>query len=853
MPWFLPYRFRRARILRDRGARRSFPGLQLAVVLLFLGAALHVRDALAATGMRAGSAIDIAPGNGLLAVDVDSAAPITAVRIDRIGGGMFSGTTVTGLAGGTNIRLIELPPGDYRWSRVDFPGRLRYLRVRDDARFRFRVEAGAINYPGDLCVTSATGGTERFAISVTNRAARMLIHLDRTWPGARQRLPLRFQGPSPDRFLQFAAGELGDQLATDALSAGSARAVVETHADADLRTLVGELFAPPQVRTVRLNPRGDLVAAAEYRDGQHRVSVIDAQTLVAAEVYRGAAAIRKLYFADERTLLFELDLPAGKSNHVVHVEARPNAAPAYSEYVIPGRGWFLDPPLRDGSALYARVGSDGSLHIFRLALGGDRFDAGQFRVEQRLDRGLDKAFYGLADDAGVLRFALTSADGGDYVAMYRADAASPWREIARYAADEELQPVMLADDGSSLVALTDKGRAQKDLVRIGLPGGAVTQTLYSIAGTDIEGVLTRNGDRRVLGVLAYRDGTLETHYLDQPDDALRADVARALPGKSIAIYDSSVQGDRMLVLASDEIDAGAFYLYEAGNQSVRPLLAIHAPMPHLKAVRSSVVKTIAADGTPIESYLTLPPDRQAAYPLVVMPHGGPIGIRDNLRFDPEVQLLANRGYAVLRVNYRGSGGYGRAFEEAGLGAWGRSIEDDVLTAIDVVLSGAPIDRTRIGLRGSSYGGYSTLMGLIRTPERFRCGVAASAVTDVPLLFTSSDWSQDERSRARMMQVVGDPATALPEMEAVSPVYQYRKLERPLLVIHGARDTRVPLEHALRLLLLLGHAKQPPQSLFFAHEGHGIDDGEARLQAEAAIDQFFAGCLAPQGAATAASK
>ena len=114
-------------------------------------------------------------------------------------------------------------------------------------------------------------------------------------------------------------------------------------------------------------------------------------------------------------------------------------------------------------------------------------------------------------------------------------------------------------------------------------------------------------------------------------------------------------------------------------------------------------------------------------------------MRDAIQFDPEVELLANRGYAVLRVNYRGSGGFGRAFEQSGFGGWGKDIEDDVLAALDATIKTVSIDQDRIALRGTSYGGYSTLMGLIRTPERFRCGIAVSAVTDVPLMFTSSDW------------------------------------------------------------------------------------------------------------------
>lgn len=803
-----------------------------------------------AASYRPGATIDLQQGSGLLVVEVEALGPISAVRIEPIGG-MFGGRTLNRLQSGTNIRVIELPAGEYRWARVDFADQAFRQAVHDEARFRFRVEAGVINYPGDLSITPVAN-SRRHLVTVTNRAARMLVYLDREFPGTRRRYPMRYQGAFPDRFLSFAAGELGDQLASDALKSGSGGEVARSADDGILRVLVDELFAPRAVQLARMNPRGDLVALVGHADGKHRISLFDTESQRAVDVYRGDADVSKLYFSADRILLYELDSPDG--NHVVHAETRSGRAPAFTQYAIPGRGWFIDPTLAGGSqALYALVDGDGdeATHIYRIDLDDRRFDRSQLSRERRLDSGLGQAFFGLADGSGALRFALTSIKG-DYAVMYRTDAASTWKEVQRYAADEVFEPVLLNSDGTSVVALTNKGRAQTDLVRIALPSGEVAETLYSVPGTDIDGVLTRNRDRSVLGLRVWRAGNLETSYLDEPDDALRGTVARLLPGKRIAIYDTNARHDRVLVLASDEVDPGSFYLYDATTSTVQALAPAETSMSHVHPVRSQVLEVVAGDGTAIESYLTLPPDTPPPFPLIVMPHGGPIGIRDGLRFDPEVQLLANRGYAVLRVNYRGSGGFGRAFEQAGLGAWGKSIEDDILAATDAALGAAPLDRERIALRGSSYGGYSTLMGLIRWPDRFRCGVAISAVTDVPLLFTSSDWSQDLRSRDRMMQVVGDPATALDDMEAVSPDFLYRKLDRPLLVIHGALDTRVPLEHALRLLLLLGHARTPPQSLFFAHEGHGIDGAAARVEAESAIDRFYSVCMAPTGNARAAN-
>ncbi|HET6545639.1 MAG TPA: prolyl oligopeptidase family serine peptidase [Rhodanobacteraceae bacterium] len=794
-----------------------------------------------------GESVELEPGNGLLAVDIDTGDLARSVKLDRIGA-LFGGITLTGLDSSANLRLLELPAGNYRWSRVDLSYFGAYLRVRDDPRFRFRVDPGVINYAGDFSV-APTEWVGSFHLDSSNHAARMLVHLDRDFPGVSRRFPMRYQGAFPDRFLQFATRELGAQSAVDAFRAGTARAIANHAEDAlaGLHLLVTELFARPQVRAVRLNPRGDLVAMIEYRDGKNRVSLLDTQTHFAVDVYRGDVAVRNLYFAGDRTLLFELDLAGGDNNYVVHVSLKGEAAPSFTQFVIPGTGWFVDPTPEDGSHVtYARMNDDGATHIFRIKLDGNRFSTAQFRSERRLDKGLQKAFFGLADSAGTLRLALTSV-GGDYAMMYRADAGSDWREVRRFGADEVFEPVALSRDGTNLVALTNAGRNQTDLVRITLPSGAASETLYSLAGTDIDGVLLRGMDHQVVGVTAYDDGHLETRYLHASDDATGSAVARALPGKSIAIYDTDKDRNRMLILATDELDPGTFYLYDKVLNTLQTIESAKPAMPHVHPARSRVLRVTARDAMPIESYLTLPMKATPPYPLVVMPHGGPIGVRDALQFDPEVQLLANRGYAVLRVNYRGSTGFGRAFEEAGFGAWGKSIEDDILAAVDAAIGAAPIDRNRVALRGASYGGYSTLMGLIRTPERFRCGVAIAAVSDVPLLFTSSDWSQDQRSRRRVMQIVGDPTRRLDEMEAVSPDYQYRKLKRPLLLIHGGADRRVPAEHALRLLLLLGHENAAPQTLIFPGEGHGITDPADRFQAEAAIDAFLSTCLKPEPA------
>jgi dipeptidyl aminopeptidase/acylaminoacyl peptidase len=816
----------------------------LLLALLGLVGSAHTAE------IQPGDKVQIKEGIGVLAIDFDAPQYANLLKIDRVGS-LLGWVNVNHVHAGHNFRLFEIPAGEYRWSRIDLMSGWEYLRVRDDPRYRFRVLPGVINYPGTFEVTNSVVWG-RYHFSVGNHMARVLATLDHDYAGTQAKFPVRYLGELPDPFAEFVRSELGERSAYAALEAGGANLLPppDPGTDPRLHAIVDELFAPPRVSLARMNPAGDLIAMIEYRDGKHRVSLVDAQSQQAVDVYRGDERVGMLYWASDRTLLLQLADPDGSSNYVVHVESGAGGAPTFSPVVIPGRGWFIDPLPHDGShAIYGHLDSDGAAHIFRIDLAGKRFDPAQFRSELRLDKGLKNAYYGFADGTGVLRVAQVTVEG-DYALMYRPAAAGTWSEIKRYGADIVFDPLLLSADGGSLIVRTNEGRDQVDLVRIELPSGRVAATIYSAPGADVENAIVGSFDRRVVAAMVYRDGRLQTDYLDLPDASLQASLQKALPGKNIAIFDSSADQRRSLVLASDEVDPGMLYLFDATSGQASELLSLMGPMPDVQLVRSQIVKLAAADGLPIEAYLTLPHAATPPYPLVVMPHGGPFGVHDALSFDPEVELLANRGYAVLRVNYRGSGGFGRAFEEAGFGAWGRRIEDDIQAALDMVLRRGGIDGTRVAIRGTSYGGYSALMGLIRAPEQFRCGIAVSAVTDLPLLFSSSDWSADKALRERMRQVVGDPASALADLQSVSPDYQYRRLERPLLIVHGAQDRRVPVEHMLRLLLLLGHAKRPPQSLVFSDEGHGVKGLASRYQLEAAADRFLAACTAPRGATPA---
>ncbi|OYU73496.1 MAG: hypothetical protein CFE45_37170, partial [Burkholderiales bacterium PBB5] len=192
----------------------------------------------------------------------------------------------------------------------------------------------------------------------------------------------------------------------------------------------------------------------------------------------------------------------------------------------------------------------------------------------------------------------------------------------------------------------------------------------------------------------------------------------------------SEDGKRMLVAAGNEADPGVLYLYEPGAKSLKELAQWRPELDFTQLAQPKPMRYTARDGTVIRGYLTLPRGRDPkGLPLVIMPHGGPFGVRDKLQYNDEVQLLANRGYAVIQPNFRGSGGYGEDFFALGEGQVGRGMQDDIDDAMDWAVAQGIADAKRVCVVGGSYGGYAALWAVLRNPERYVCAASWAGVTD----------------------------------------------------------------------------------------------------------------------------
>lgn len=444
-----------------------------------------------------------------------------------------------------------------------------------------------------------------------------------------------------------------------------------------------------------------------------------------------------------------------------------------------------------------------------------------------------------ADDAGVVRMG-TEFTNRSLKIWYRGTASDDIKVISRLTeADfEQKWP-----DVARIVGGSDEGYV------IERDGKTMVLRKYNYATRTSGDVVYRNPEWDVTEVDIGDDGKpLAAYYTDDKNrvewfdprmKSIQARLERALPGSDIWILSRARDDSRMLVYSSRENDPGALYVYTAADRSLaffadyRPALAI-GQLAEPKPIRYT-----ARDKTAIRGYLTLPRGREAkGLPLIIMPHGGPYGIRDRLQYDDEVQFLANRGYAVLQPNYRGSSGFGEDFEKLGRGQIGRMMQDDIDDAMDWAVKEGIADPGRVCVVGASYGGYAAVWSVIRNPERYRCAASFAGVTDwKKQLGYNANFLSGKNRKAWRSRVVGDDASF--DLDLVSPYRQVARLNRPVLLAHGDKDTTVPFSQFKIMRDASIAAKAPVEQLVFAGEGHGFAKKENEQRWYEYLDSFLA--------------
>ncbi|MBS3896407.1 alpha/beta fold hydrolase [Silanimonas sp.] len=420
------------------------------------------------------------------------------------------------------------------------------------------------------------------------------------------------------------------------------------------------------------------------------------------------------------------------------------------------------------------------------------------------------------DHAGEVRFAWGAGTDNRLRTFYRAGDGEAWRLV-----NDESQtgitvvPVGFAADNSVAYVRSSHPRGTDSIDRLDLSTLQRTVVLRDKT-VDPGRVLFDPATGAPFGAV-FMDGVPRVDFFDPESAPARTQrsLEAAFPGQQVNLRSTTRDGSEQLVIVSSDRNPGDYFHFDRAARKAS-LWASRSQWidPEQMSPRTPIELT-ARDGLALHGYLTVPRGRQAkGLPTVVLVHGGPFNVRDTFDFDTEVQLLAARGYAVLQVNFRGSGGYGADFVRAGAREWGGAMQDDVTDATKWAIEAGHADPERICIVGSSYGAYAALMGAAREPGLYACAVGNVGVYDLDMMFNRGDIQQRRSGQTFLAEWIGSPP------ESASPVAKADRIDIPVFLAAGAEDRRAPVQHTRAMAAALEAAGNPAEVKIFPREGHG---------------------------------
>ena len=447
------------------------------------------------------------------------------------------------------------------------------------------------------------------------------------------------------------------------------------------------------------------------------------------------------------------------------------------------------------------------------------------------------------DHAGRVRLGVAS-DGVNNTLLYRATEAEPFKPLFSTDFRTQVNPQFFDKANQRFYATSNRGRDKAALVLIDPAKPNDEQLIYAHPQVDLDGAAWSRV-RQTLALADYDVDKPGRHYFDDTTRQMYQRLEAQLPGWSLTLQSSTLAEDKYIVAAANDRSAGARYIYDAkaehAEQAGRDLaLVARGADGHGAAGALQGARRAGDPGLP-----DLPVGRAAKnLPCVVNPHGGPWA-RDRWGFNPETQFLANRGYCVLQMNFRGSTGFGRSFWEASFKQWGLAMQDDITDGVQWLVQQGIADPKRVAIYGASYGGYATLSGVTQTPDLYAAAVNYVGVSNL-FTFMNTIPPYWEPFRQQMYQMVGNPEDPADKarMTATSPALNAQKIKTPLLVAQGARDPRVNKAESDQIVAALKARGVDVQYIVKDNEGHGFANEENRFEFYGAMETFLAKHLKP---------
>ncbi len=611
-------------------------------------------------------------------------------------------------------------------------------------------------------------------------------------------------------------------------------------------------FREPLMRGAALSPNGRYLASIASSDRTQYLVIWDLETnqkkpvkrFSKDESWRGQRAEQLAYWvgwASDARVLFALQY------RIVHMAETVVGFHVYGvdrdggneRRLLDGLPDFQAPRRMDADPDHFLIQQDGGLYRVHVRTGESRlYHAERTGVDWWIRDPRDRVRLGIGYSG--LRYSIQL--------VTPAKSLEPLREGQLYF-EPAFVPLGFGPDDDTLYVASDHESETLALYAFDLPSRSFREKLFGHPEFDVAEDLVFSLRRNALLAVPYYEDSLRFHFFDADFEHHMKLLERALPGRSISLADWDRDESRWILRASGDVEPPATYLYVPAKKQLQKLFDEHPELPSERLSPTRALSIRARDGLALRSYLSVPRGMaENRLPLVVLPHGGPHS-RDRIEWDPELQFLASRGYAVLRVNFRGSRGFGRKLLTAGYKQWGGAMQDDLSDAARWLVEQRIADPDRIAIYGSSYGGYAALMGLIREPALFRCAVSFAGVTDL-----QDQLQQESRYRTWAdlnLHLVGDRVSDGPLLRSRSPAANAGRIQAPVLIAHGEKDGIVHPRQARSMTRALAAAGKPYEELTLPDEGHALHSAESRLRFYRALEAFLARHMQPRSAPTAA--
>lgn len=458
--------------------------------------------------------------------------------------------------------------------------------------------------------------------------------------------------------------------------------------------------------------------------------------------------------------------------------------------------------------------------LFKINL-GEKVKDSTFRKKYRINKSGPKLHNWIFDNNGWRVAGTRTVDRSTELFARTGNKPRKYRYKSVWTSDhDDIVKVVGYDQTiNALLVLTNHNSDKVNLRRFDIESKRFTDTVFEHPSYDLRSAIFEPETKDIIGVSFLEKGITKQHYFSTEYSHFVERLSEQTGTNGINAIAMDANSRNILFFADDSANPGEIFIYNRERDAFSSVTSLY-PWLADKGLRKTQTLSVTLDsGQTLEAFLTLPDVKNP--PLVVIPHGGPIGISDSRHYSANIQVLVNAGIATLQVNYRGSKGYGKSFMRQGMQQWGRLIEDDIEAALQHTVENFSVDQDNVCIIGGSYGGYSALYSIIRSPELYNCAASFAGVTDLALQFQRSD-VKDDATMTLLTEIIGDPLSQQALLFEYSPLYQYEQITKPVFLAHGTDDLIVDIEHAYRLHFAL-------QSKGIKHEwkvmdgvGHGFD-------------------------------